>query len=718
MINTIDVVDEVRQNFLDSSYEVNANRAFPDVRDGIKPGQRCCLWEMHRKGYSSSKPHVKSAKIAGGVVASLWPHSDSAIYETFVRMSQSFSNNVPEVDFHGANGNIILGGDSFASPRYTEARLSKIAEEGMFAGIDKNNVPMVWNFSEDELMPQVLPAVFPRLLVNGCQGIGVGLSNYWVLHNFEETAKIIEQYIKGKKIDHDSYFPDFPTGGTIVNKDDLGEINRTGKGKIVLEANYRIEGKEIVFYEMPYQVYIEPVIEKIKESVDKGELNEIRGVYNKSDKNQIALVIECGSAKDCEMVVEKLFAFTPLRTQINVAQNGLITKTPQMFSLDEYLRVYVEHNLQCIAKESEFDFGKAYARIEILEGLSKALEDIENIIELIKSSKSAALAREKLIDKYSFTENQAKAILDMKLARLANMEKMEIIKELEEKQKTALRCQEIMESKAEQEKVLLERLKVLVKKYGTPRCTKVVQKETIKLNKIKKQKVAVAPQDVVITYNKHGYIQSIPLSSFRGTKEGLLTSFKAQTNDMVLLFSNKGKVFRLLVDKIPRCSLKDKGTALGSVLKLDSGEKIVNVFSMNLNEEHPYITGFTKNGLVKKAEKVIYVAPTQNLKGQKITSMINDEFIGFYESNGDCAILGTEQGMMICFSLDDIRPMGKTAKGVTGIKLAENDYVSDAVVLPKSEKQVKANGKIVSFTLQKRAGKGRCIDKKPIVFGE
>lgn len=719
MTNTIDIVKEIQQNFLDGSYEVNANRAFPDVRDGLKPVQRACLWEMYTKGYTSNKPHVKSAKIDGGVAANLWPHGTVAIYETFARMSQSFTNNIPEVDFHGANGNIILGGDNIGADRYTEARLAPIAEEGMLRGVEKNTVPMILNFSEDEQWPKVLPAIFPRLLVNGCQGIGVGLSNYWALHNFKETVKVIKNYLEEQEIDYDSYFPDFPTGGTIINKDELGEINRTGKGKIILEANYKIKGREIIFYEMPYQVYIEPVIEKIKEAVDRGELNEIKNVYNKSDKNQIALVIECRAPEDCGIIVNKLFALTPLRTQINVNQNGLLSKTPIMFNLKDYLKVYVEHNLSCIVKEHEFDFGKARARIEILEGLSKALDDIENVISIIKSSPSAAEAKKRLVFHYQYTDAQAKAILDMKLSRLANMEKIEVNKELEEKQKLALCCQEVIQRVDKQKEILTERLQKLVNKYGDERRTKVVQKEIVKEPKTKKEKIMAAPQEVVVTFNKNGYLQNIPLNSYKGTKEGIITTFKAQTDDLLLLFSNLGNVFRVQVADIPQCTIRDKGTAVGSILKMKVGEKILNVFSMNINEAHPYITGFTKSGLVKKSDKTIYIGSTRNISGQKAAGLNDgDEYIGFYESNGDLAVVGSSSGSLICFELDSVRTMGRTAKGIKSIVLGEGETVSSVAVVSKSTKEIKVNGKKTALTVQGRAGKGRKLSNKSISIGE
>ena len=709
MTNSIDVIQEVQQNFLDGSYDTNANRAFPNVKDGLKPGQRACLWEMYVKKYNSSKPHVKSAKIDGGVAALWWPHGTTAIYETFARMSQPFTNNIPEVDFHGANGNIILGGDAIAADRYTEARLSKVVEEGMLQGINKKNVPMILNFSEDEEWPQVLPAIFPRLLVNGAQGIGVGIANFWICHNFTETANLILKYLKDNILEEDTYYPDFPTGGTIINKDELPIINKTGRGKVIVEANYRINGREIDFYEMPYQVYIEPVIEKIKECIDKEELFGIAGVFNKSDKKKISLVVECTKDVDPESVVNQLFALTPLRSQYNANQNGIISKTPVLLNLKQVVDVYVEHNLECIKKEHEFDFEKASTRIEILEGLSKALEDIENIIALIKSSPSANDAKIKLIEKYQFSEAQAKAILDMKLARLANLEKIEVENELQEKKEFALKCKQIIGSQDEQKNILMRRLQDLVNKYGDTRRSQVIQKTVIKTSKAKEAKVII-PEDVVITINKDGYLQSIPLKSYKTAKAGVINSFKTQTTDMILLFSNKAKVYRISVGDIAQCGARDKGVAAGSILKLEPGEKILNVFSMNINETHPYIVGFTKGGLVKKSEKSIYIGSTRNLTGLKASGLNDDdEFISIYESNGDYAIVGTNNGMVIRFEMDKVNPVGKTAKGVKSIALGEKDFVSSAIILPKANKNFKLNGKTTSIATapcQNRAGKG------------
>ena len=359
MINEIDIIDEVQQNFVDSSYDTNTNRAFPDIRDGLKPGQRACLWEMYTKKYTSKKPHVKSAKISGGVAALWWPHGTTAIYETFARMSQPFTNNIPEVDFHGSNGNVILGGDAIAADRYTEARLSPIVECGMLSGIDKRVVPMQANFSEDDEWPRVLPAVFPRLLVNGAQGIGVSLSNVWLPHSFSESAELLLHYIETGELDEDNFYPDFPTGGTIINKNELATINKTGRGKVIIESKFRISGHEIDFYELPYQVFIEPVIDEIKKAIDEEKVTGIADVYNKSDKKRISLVVTCLPGIEPLKVVNQLFAATNLRKQFNANQNGIISKTPVMITLKKYADTYIEHNTGCIKREYEYDLKAA-----------------------------------------------------------------------------------------------------------------------------------------------------------------------------------------------------------------------------------------------------------------------------------------------------------------------------------------------------------------------
>lgn len=704
MTNQIDILDEVKQNFIDSSYDVNTNRAFPNVKDGLKPGQRACLWEMYTKGYTSNKPHVKSAKIDGGVAALWWPHGTTAIYETFARMSQPFTNNVPEVDFHGANGNIILGGDALAADRYTEARLSKIVEEGMLKGIDKNNVPMLWNFSEDEQWPQVLPAVFPRLLVNGCQGIGVSVANVFLPHSFTETANLILKYLKENILDEEEYYPDFPTGGTIINQDELATINKTGKGRVILEANYTINNNEIVFYEMPYQVYIEPVIETIKEKIEDGAIEGINDVFNKSDKKRIALVIECQKGYRPEQIVEQLFQNTPLRSQYNANQNGIISKTPVLLNLQQIVDCYIEHNLECIQKEFQFDLDKTNARIEILEGLIAALANIDDIVNIIRKSDSPTEAKNTLMDKYSFTENQAKSILDMKLARLTKLDGVKLNDELQEKQEYAAKCAEIVGFEDSRKQVLIERLTELRDKFGDKRCTKVIQKTiTKKVKNGSGTKQSEPVEDVVITYNPIGYLQRIPISSYRKSN---FKGFKCTTEDLVLLFSNKGRFFRISTKDIKSCGVKDKGTAIGAIIKLQSGEKIINVFSSILNEKHPYLTFVLNNGIIKKVSKYCYFSNNKSLAGLKALKLKDRDYVvSVLETNGDILRLETKDKYEIYLELNKIRESQKNSYGIKGIKLSTNDKVVTVETFEKNDKNIITK-------VQLPNGKGKKMVKK------
>ena len=695
MINEVDIIDEVQQNFIDSSYDTNTNRAFPNIRDGLKPGQRACLWEMYTKKYTSKKPHVKSAKTSGGVAALWWPHGTTAIYETFARMSQPFTNNMPEVDFHGSNGNVILGGDAIAADRYTEARLSPITESGMLAGINKNVVPMQLNFSEDDKWPTVFPAVFPRLLVNGAQGIGVSLSNVWLPHGFTETADLILSYIRTGELDEDNYYPDFPTGGTIINKDDLATINKTGRGKVIIESKFTISGQEIDFYELPYQVFIEPVIDEIKKAIDEEKVTGVADVYNKSDKKRISLVVTCTPGIDPYKVVAQLFAATNLRKQFNANQNGIISKTPVMVTLKKYVDTYIEHNTTCIKKEYEYDLAAARKRIHILEGLSIALENIDNVLALIKQSENKAIAAVNLCEKYHLSREQADAILAMTLSRLTHMDQIAINKELQEKKELALVCQEVIESYQKQKDILSERLRDLVQKFGDKRRTAVIQKDIPKTSTARKAKEVII-EDVIIVRTMQGYIKSIPVKTYHEARINI-EKVKARTDDILLLFSSLGKVYRLKVNEIKQCGVMDKGTALGAILTLDPNEKILFMTNMNIDQKHPYITGVTERGLVKKSDKTIFIGTTQNKRGLKCAGLNDgDKFVWFGETNGDYMTLYTSDHMAIQFKLDKINPVGKTAKGVKGIALNEKALISLVVVGVEDKK----------LPVQHRAGKG------------
>ena len=697
MNNEIDMTEELGRNFLVYAIDTDQNKAFPSVADGMLPGARAAIWEMYTQKYTSNKPHVKSAKVASGVIGKWWPHNADATYGTLVRMAQPFIENNLEIDFQGAVGNVIGGQQSYGSSRYTEMRLSKLAEEGLLYGVDKNNCDMIMNYTQDAQWPKVLPAVFPRLLVNGSVGLGVGLSQNWTLHNFKETADLITKYINDGELDLDNYYPDYPTGGTIVNKDDLANINKTGRGKIIIEANYKIYPKEnkIIFTEFPYQVYIEDLISKIKVAVNNEKIISIDDVYNSSDKNAVSITVIYDKNHSAEYCINELFANTPLRSQYNIIQNGIVNQVPELLNLQQTIDVYVKHNLECIKREHQYDLDEANARIEILNGLSKALIHIDEIILIIKESENSQDAKEKLSSAFGFTENQTKAILEMRLSKLTKLDGVSINKELDEKKKLAEFCNQVVDSQEEQKKILLNRLEELVKKYGTPRRTKVIQKDIVKVSKATQKKEEVI-ESVVVTYDPIGYLQRIPVSMY---KNGNLQSFKLTTADFVILFSNLGKFYRISVKDIKSCGVKDKGTAIGSIIKLDNNEKIIGVFSSIIDEKHPYILFAMKNGYVKKTEKFEYIGTTRNLNGMVATKLKDTEVVSVQETNGNDIILETSNNYTIRFSAEEVRESGKASLGVKGITLQDDDEVVKCRVINKEQ-----NPDIIK---QKRGGKGK-----------
>ena len=716
--NTIDICKELHQNFIDFAYEANSQRAFPDARDGLKPGQRACLWEMFTKGYLSNKPHVKSAKISGGVIASWWPHGDTAIYETFARMSQNWINNIPEVDWHGANGNIVIG-NAPASSRYTEAKLAKATEEGMFCGIKKNNVPMILNFSEDEEWPEVLPAIMPRLLINGSQGIGVTIANVWLPMNLIEISNSIKDYIKTGVINNNSVYPDFPSGGIIINKDDLHLINETGKGKVVLRAKTEIKNNSIFITELPYQVFVEPLLDEIKKLVSDGELEEIKEIYNKTDKKKLLIRIGCKS--NPEGVLKKLFNSTNLQKNYNANQFALVGKTPSLLNLKRYYDIYISHNTECISKEYIYDLKKAEARNEIVNGLLKALEDIDNIIKLIKASKSAIDAKENLINKYKFSEAQAKAIVDMKLGKIANLEKIELENEKKELEKTIENCKDILSNNDKILNILIERLESFTKKYGSKRKTELTQ---INISKEDKEIINVVPEDVVVMVTQSGEIKRIPKKSFRAQRRNgkgiksindiILTSISTNTIDNVLIFTNSGKMYKILVDNIPVGTNVSKGESIYNLINIPTEEKIIAATSINRDIDKKYAVFITKQGLFKKTLLEEYKNIKKATGIQAIKLKDNDSIAKVFFMNEENFMIFTKDGIAIKFDTKDIKPIGRVTSGVKAIKLNDNDYVISGFPITNEKANIAIIGingygkkcSLEDFNCQGKGGKG------------
>ena len=708
----INIEKEIGQNFIDFSYEANSSRAFADARDGLKPGQRACLWEMFNSGYISKKPPVKSAKISGAVTGNWWPHGNVAIYETFARMSQPWINNIPEVGWHGNNGSKLTGPEC-ASERYTEARLAPIAEEGMFRGIKKNVVNMISNYSEDAEWPEVLPAIFPRLMVNGCQGIGSTIANVWLPHSFTEISNAIINYIDNNTIDYDNLAPDFPTGGIIINKKDLSTIYKTGKGKVILRGRAEIKKDKILITELPYQVYAQPYVEALTEMAIKDEIS------NKSGKKQLLIEITCNEMP--EKVLKQLYKKTNLQKSYNANQWALVGKTPMLLTLEDYFKIYIKHNIDCIVREAKFDMKKALDRLHVVEGLLKALEDIDNIIALIKKSASATAAKDALIEKYKFTEVQAKAILAMRLSSLANLEKVELQNEKAELNNTIEKLDALINNKSLQTAELKERLSALVKKYGDARRTELTH---IEIKPEEKEIAEVVPEDVVVIATKSGLIKKIPTTSYRvqrrggkgikSTDDAILDVIKTNTIDTMMFFTSKGKMYRTVVDNIPTGTNVSKGILISDIIKLGSDEKVIAISSLHRKSTPNYVIFVTKMGMVKKTYLEEYTKTNRNTGIAALNVKDGDEVVEIVFQDEEDMILITEQGMSIKFSTKEINPVGRVAMGVKGIKLADSDSVVAALPVHKLTDQVgifTRNGigkkvELKEFPIQARGGKG------------
>lgn len=716
----IDINKELSQNFLDFSYEANSQRAFADARDGLKPGQRACLWEMYTKGYLSNKPHVKSAKISGGTVASWWPHGTTAIYDTFARMSQPWINNIPEVDWHGANGSIQISGEP-AADRYTEARLSKTTEEGLLFGIKKNNVLMKLNFSEDQEWPEVLPAIYPRLLVNGCQGIGSTIANVFLPHSLDELAISIKEYIRSGKIDYSILAPSFPTGGIIINKDELEPIYKTGKGKVILRGKTEIIKNYIQITEMPYQVYVEPFIDQVKQLVSKEEIKGIDNIINKSNKKQLLIEIECSDSPLA--VLNQLFQKTDLQKTFNANQYALVGKTPKLLNYQQYLDIFLNHNYDCIQREYNYDLEKSKKRLEIVLGLIKALEDIDNIISLIKKSDSSKSAIDNLIKQYDFTKNQAQAIVDMKLGKLAHLEVIELNKEKENLTSTISNCEDVISNLNRRQEIFLDRFNTFIKKYPNPRKTQLTQ---IKMPSSKEEKeiINVEPEKCVVITTASGNIKRIPISSFRIQKrngKGVKTQdditdtiIRTNTIDSLLIFSNKGNVYRLLVNDIPEGTNTSKGQPITSLIEMLHGEKPTIIYSAYRDTDAEYIFFVTKKGLAKKTSIKEYTSIKKKNGTTAIKLKEDDEIAAVALIKNESIILTSSGGNCIHFNSKEVAASGRVTMGVKAMTLKEDEEIECMAVVrePTDNLAVFAPNGIArqiplkEFPIQKRAGKG------------
>ena len=715
-----DLTKELGQNFIEYAVAVNTDRAIPDAKSGLKPVAKRILYAAFDGGYSSTKPHVKSAAIVGDTMGKWHPHGDSSIYSAMVRLAQPWTMRYPLIDFHGSMGN--RDGDGPAAARYTEARLAKLSEDGMLAGIKKNNIDFMPNYSETDNEPITLPAIFPNLLCNPNTGIGVAMACNWLPHNLGEVATAIYDYLDGKEPIIPG--PDFPTGGLVINKNDIPNIIKTGKGSVKLRGKYNIEDNNIVFYEIPYGIATEELMNEIGAAADEGKINGIKNIRNESNRKGFRLVIECDKNASIATIINLLFKETNLQTSISYNQVALVNKTPTELTLKDCIKIYVEHGKECIKKETEFDLGKTKSKLEIAEGLLKALEDIDNIVALIKGSESAAAAKIALINKYSFTELQAQAIVDMKLGKIAGLEKIEIEND---KKDLILQIESLNSILTNLEHELRLRLANIVEKYGDARRTELTQ--IVDSTQEEKEIEYVEPEKCVVVMTEGGLIKRVPATSFktqnRNTKgvktQDDITSAVIRTNtvDSLMIFTNKGKMYRLLVNDIPVGTNITKGTSIKALVALEADEKPSVIYSIYRNTDAKYVMFVTKNGLVKKSALEEYIQTKKKSGIVALSLRENDELASVFLVKDENIIIITEQGQAIQIDSMEIGATARVTLGIKGIGLKDGNAVSIALPVRDNTDQLAifssaGNGKkfpLSELPTQRRGGRGLICHK-------
>ena len=722
-----DIIKELGTNFIEYAVAVNTDRSIPDAKSGLKPVARRILYGAYSNGRTSNKAHVKAARVVGDVMGSLHPHGDSSIYGALVRLSQDWIMRYPLIDFHGNNGNII--GDGPAHMRYTEVRLSKLSEDGLLQGLKKGNVDFIPTYDEASEEPVTLPAIFPNLLCNPNEGIGVAMACKWAPHNLKEVAAAIDQYLRGEEPMLPG--PDFPTGGQVINKNDIPSIMRTGHGSVKIRGRYRVEKNSIVFYEIPYGQNVEGLVAEIGKACDEGKIDGIEDINDYTDKKGVKIVIECKRGTNPDTIANKIYAHTNMQSSFSYNMVGLVGKTPTELNLKDCIKIYVDHNIECIVREAKFDRNKALARLEVVEGLLVALADIDNIIAIIKKSESGAAAKQALIEKYNFTDNQVTAILNMKLSSLAKLEGVKLENEKEDLKKTIKYLENLIIDELTQIKELTSRLDEIVRKYGDARRTELAQ---IEVPKEEKEVALVEPEDVVVICTQSGDIKRVPKTSFKiqkrngkGVKtqdDAILSSISTNTIDTLLIFTSEGRMFRMLVDNVPAGTNTTRGTNLATLLKFNPNEKVMYVTSQFRETNAKYVVFFTKNGLIKKTKLEEFKNTKKTTGIQAIKFKDGDSLANVTLLNDEDVIVITKNGMGIKFITKDIAPIGRVAAGVKAIKLREGDEVLVGLPISKNNDvsifTVSGYGKRVKatdFPVQNRGGVGVMVAESSKVAG-
>ena len=718
------IIGEVEQSFLDYSLSVITDRAIPSAEDGLKPVARRILWDMFDKGYMNNKKFVKCAQPVGDTMGRFHPHGDSSIYGALVWLSQPWNMRYPLIQFHGNNGS--RDGDEPAAYRYTECKLSKTGEE-MLADIKKNTVDWQNAYTDEEQEPIYLPGRVPNLIVNGTSGIAVAMACSFAPHNMNEVMDAaihvaqnpgcnineILNYIKG---------PDFPTGGTIINKDELPTAYLTGKGRARIRGEYTVEsdkrGDSIVFTSIPYKVSKEDLVTEIDKLCEEGKLEGITAIRDESNKDGVRFVIEVAKGISTEPIIAKLFKMTRLEDTYSFNQVALVDKKPQLLNIKQLLEIYIGHQKDVLLRKTKFEADKIAARIHILEGLLKALENIDNIIALIKKSESAAAAKTALMSQYGFSEVQAKAILDMKLSKLAKLEKVEIENEKAELIQELARLNAIIENPVPE---MINGFNQLKTAYGDARRSTITQ---VASTKEEKEIEFVEPEKCVVIMTEGGLVKRIPSTSFRTQKrngKGVKTQddithavIRTNTIDSLMIFSNKGKMYRLLVNDVPVGTNVSKGTSIKSLINMEMDEEPAVMYSIYRDTDAKYVLFVTKNGLVKKTALDEYVKTKKKTGIAAISLKDGDELAAVSLVKDEPLILISEKGYGIHFDSLEVGATSRTTSGVKGINLGDDDKVVAAIPIRNKTDKLAIfvqNGLAKKFDLselpiQKRGGKG------------
>ncbi|HBG5792692.1 TPA: DNA gyrase subunit A [Clostridioides difficile] len=725
----IEIAEEMKKSYIDYSMSVIAGRALPDVRDGLKPVHRRILYSMSELNLTPDKPYRKSARIVGDVLGKYHPHGDTAVYYAMVRMAQDFSTRALLVDGHGNFGSV--DGDSPATMRYTEAKMSKLSLE-LLRDIEKETVDFKPNFDESLKEPSVLPARYPNLLVNGSNGIAVGMATSIPPHNLAEVIDATVYLIDNPECSVDDLIkfvqgPDFPTAAIIMGKESIAEAYRTGRGKVKVRSRAFIEelpkGKQqIIVTEIPYQVNKAKLVERIAELVKEKRIEGISDLRDESNRNGMRIVIELKRDANANIVLNNLYKHSQMEDTFSIIMLALVDGQPRVLNLKQILYHYIKHQEDVVTRRTKFELNKAEARAHILEGLKIALDNIDAVISLIRASKTGQEAKLGLIEKFKLTEIQAQAILDMRLQRLTGLERDKIEAEYEDLIKKINRLKEILADERLLLNVIKDEITIIKENYSDERRTEIRHAEgEIDMRDL------ISDEEIAITLTHFGYIKRLPSDTYKSQKRGgrgisALTTREEDfvrhlvtttTHSRLLFFTNKGRVFKLNAYEIPEGKRQAKGTAIVNLLQLSADEKIATLIPIDGNDENEYLLLATKKGIVKKTKREEF----KNINKSGLIAIglrDDDELIGVELTDGKQEVLlVTKEGMSIRFDENDIRYMGRTAMGVKGITLSKEDFVvsmnlcskgTDVLVVSKNGFGKRTN--IEEYRSQIRAGKG------------